>query len=301
MDSLNKSNSASADGCSTKNKRRNGKCSPASEAVQGRSHDLNFRRFLFPSCFVALLVVAIYMLLLKITPPDRNVMAQIRGRNLTELNENGCFRERNSDTNVSSSDSESDDDVLSAFDEMDLGENEEKDLLDADENVEEKYKGENDFCNVYSSRFEEGEMIFTSDVTEDELDELINNMEEFPSKNEIIKMWKRAYALEVQTIYKMLIALFEYSEELKDKHQVKEKLAFTHWDSVMSSCLDILTEREQHYSELFDAFIMKDDLTREEFVNFLNNCKMEVAEMRESLETFAKKEFDARIIPERGN
>ncbi|EUD64163.1 hypothetical protein C922_05455 [Plasmodium inui San Antonio 1] len=212
-------------------------------------------------------------------------MVQIQERNLSELNENGCSREGDSDKNVSSSDSEADDDVLSVFDEMDL----------------EDYEEEDDFCNIFSPTSWASEMISTSDVTEEELDELISNMQEVPSKNEIIKMWKRAYALEVQTMSKMLISLFEYYEELKQKHRVREKLAFTHWDSVMCSCFDVLAKREEEYSKLFNGFIMKDELTKQELVNFLNNCKKEAAEFRESLETFAKKEFDGRIIPRRGD
>ncbi|EUD64490.1 hypothetical protein C922_05130 [Plasmodium inui San Antonio 1] len=225
-------------------------------------------------------------------------MAQIRGRNLSELNENGCFREKNSDTNVSSSNSESDH-VLSGSDKMDLGENEEKDSLDSDPIIEQKYEEKNDFCNIFSPTFWEDAMISTSDVTEEELDQLISNIQEVPSKNEIIKIWKCAYALEVQTMSKMLISLFEYYEELKQKPRVREKLAFTHWDSVMCSCFDVLAEREQEYSKLFNDFIMKDELTKHEFMNFLNNCKKEAAEFRESLENFAKKQFHGRIIPEK--
>ncbi|EUD67834.1 hypothetical protein C922_02023 [Plasmodium inui San Antonio 1] len=302
MPFLNKSNSASADGCSDKNNRRNEKCSTTNGAGKKSSHGLNFRRFFFPSSSVALLVVAIYMLLLKITPLDRKVMAQIQIRNLSELNENGCFRKRNSDTNVSSSDSESNDDVLSEFDEMDLGENEEEDAFDSDRIVEEKYEEKNDLCNIDSPRLDEAEVIFASDVTKEELHEQINNMEEVPSKDEIVTMWKRAYALEVQTISEMLIALMEYFEELKEKHQVEEEHAFTLWGGVMSIFSDVLTEREEHYNKLFYGFIMKDELTKQEFVNFLNNYKKEAAELREILETFAKKELGAEIIPrEEGN
>ncbi|EUD64251.1 hypothetical protein C922_05366 [Plasmodium inui San Antonio 1] len=68
----------------------------------------------------------------------------------------------------------------------------------------------------------------------------------------------------------------------------------------MSRCFVVLTKKEQHYNGLFDSFIRKDDLTKQEFVNFLNSCKKEVSELRESVESFAMREFDARIIPKRG-
>ncbi|EUD62521.1 hypothetical protein C922_05857 [Plasmodium inui San Antonio 1] len=181
---------------------------------------------------------------------------------------------------------------------MDLDENEEEDALDSDRIVEEKYEERNDLCNIDSPRLDEDDVIFVSDVTKEELDELINNMEEVPSKDEIIKMWKRAYALEGQEFYEMIDGLFEYYEELKGKHQVEEEPAFSLWSEVMSRCFDVLAEREQEYSKLFNGFILKDELTKHEFMNFLNNCKKEAAEFRESLETFAKKEFEAEIIPE---
>ncbi|EUD64808.1 hypothetical protein C922_04848 [Plasmodium inui San Antonio 1] len=47
-------------------------------------------------------------------------MPPIKQRNFSELNEDGCLRGRNSDKNVSSTHSESDDGVLSGFDEMEL-------------------------------------------------------------------------------------------------------------------------------------------------------------------------------------
>ncbi|EUD64208.1 hypothetical protein C922_05419 [Plasmodium inui San Antonio 1] len=297
MDSLKKSKSAWADRCSTKNKIRNGKCSPATLPPKAGSHGLNFRRFLFPSCSVALFVVAIYMLLLEITPMRSRIMAQIQGRNLAELNEDGCLREGDSNKNLSSSDFESDH-VLSGSDKMDLGENEEKDGLEADENVEEKYEEKNDLCNIDSPRFDEAGVKFVTDLTKEQLDELINNMEEVPSKDEIIKMWKRAYALEGQEFYEMMNGLFEYYEELKGKHHVEEEPLFSLWSGVMSRCFHVVAEREQEYSKLFNVFIIKDGMTKQEFVNFLEHCRKEAAEFRESLEALAKKEFEAEIIPE---
>ncbi|GAB67535.1 hypothetical protein PCYB_121030 [Plasmodium cynomolgi strain B] len=296
---FNESNSASADKCSAKNNRRNEKSSSATGAGKKSSGGLNFRRFFFPSCSVALLVVAIYMLLLKITPLDNKVMAQIQARNLSELNENRCFRKRNSDKNASSSDSDSDDDALSGFDEIDLGENEEDDAFDSDKSVEEKYEEKNDLINADLPNYNEPEMIFVSDVTQEELNELINNMEEFPSKNEIIKMWKRSYALEVQGFYEMINGLFEYFEELKEKHQVEEEHASTQWSNVISIFYNILSEREEYYIKLFYGFIMKDQLSKEEFVNFLNNCKKETAELKETLITLGKGELDAEMIPKK--
>ncbi|EUD63813.1 hypothetical protein C922_05806 [Plasmodium inui San Antonio 1] len=228
-------------------------------------------------------------------------MSQIQGRNLSELNENGCFRRGNSDRNVNSPDSESDDNVLSAPDEVDLGENEEEDALDSDRIVEKKYEEKSDLCNIDSPRLDQAQVILTSDVTRAEVDQPMNNMEQVPSRNEIIKVWEDAYALEKRAVCKMVSALFKYYEELKERYRVKEELDVTHWNRVMSRYFDVLTKKEEHYNKLFNSFIMKDDLTKQEVVNFLNNCKKEVAELRKSLGTFAKKEFDARIIPKRGN
>ncbi|CAG9473110.1 unnamed protein product [Plasmodium vivax] len=297
---FSKFNSASADKSSAKNNRRNEKSSAANGAGKKSSGGLNFRRLFFPSCSVALLVVAIYMLLLNITPLDNKVLAKIQARNLSELNENRSLRRRHSNKNVSSSDSDSDDDaVLSGFGEIDSGENEEEDASDSDKNVDEKFEETNDLCNVNVPRFSEAEMIFTSDVTKEELDELINNMEEVPSKNEIIKMWKRAYALEGQGFYEMINGLFEYYEELKEKHQVEEEHASTQWGNVISIFYNILTEREEYYIKLFYDLILKDHLTKEEFVDFLNKCKKEAAELRETLQTLGKGELDAEMVPKK--
>ncbi|ANQ10358.1 Uncharacterized protein PCOAH_00040530 [Plasmodium coatneyi] len=293
---FNESNSGLADECSAKNNRRNDKSSVATHAGKN-SGGLNFRRFFFPTCSVSLLVVAIYMLLLKITPLDSKVMSQIQARNLSESHENSCFRKGNSDKNGDSSDSDSDDDVLSVFDEIDLGENEEEDALDLDQTVEEKYGETNDLRNVEVPELNDPEMIFTSDVTKEELEELINNMEEIPSKNEIIKMWKRAYALEGQEFYEMINGLFEYFKELNEKHQVEAEYAGLQWSNVMSIFCDILTEKEEYYTNLFLDLVMKNKLTKEEFVNFIKKCKKESAELRENLCTFGKNELNDRIIP----
>lgn len=293
MASFNESNSASADKLSAKNNRR----SDESSAGKKNSGGLNFRRFFFPSCSVSLLVVAIYMLLLKITPLDSKVMSQIQARNLSEINENKCLRNGNSDKNAGSSDSDSDDDILSGFDGMDLDENEEADDLDFHQNEEEKYDGKFDLCNVDVPGLMEAEIIFNSDVTKEELEELINNMEEMPSKNEIVKMWKRAYALEGQEFYEMINGLFEYFKELSEKHKVEEEYAGLQWSNIMSIFCDILTEKEEYYINLFYDLVMKNKLTKEEFVNFMKNCKKESAELRESLRIFGKSELDEKMIP----
>ncbi|EUD64261.1 hypothetical protein C922_05363, partial [Plasmodium inui San Antonio 1] len=54
---------------------------------------------------------------------------------------------------------------------------------------------------------------------------------------------------------------------------------------------------EEHYRKLFSGFIMKDGLTKQEFVNFLNSCREEAAELRETLQTLGKRELDAGMIP----
>ncbi|EUD63891.1 hypothetical protein C922_05727 [Plasmodium inui San Antonio 1] len=136
-------------------------------------------------------------------------MPQLQRRNLSELNENGGFRRNNSDGNLNSPDSESDDNVLSAHDEMDLGENEE-DALHSDRIVEQRYEEKSDLCNISSSRLEQAEVILTSGVTKGEVEQPMNNMEQVPSGNEIIKMWKHPYALEILTVCKMISALFKY-------------------------------------------------------------------------------------------
>ncbi|EUD64252.1 hypothetical protein C922_05367 [Plasmodium inui San Antonio 1] len=137
-------------------------------------------------------------------------MPQLKGRNLSELNEDGCFRRKSIYRHVDSSDSESDDNVLSSPDEMDLGENEEEDALDSDKIVEQKYEEKSDLCNISSSRLDQAQVILTSGVTKAEIEEAINNMEEVSSRNEIIKMRKDAYALEILTVCKMISALFIY-------------------------------------------------------------------------------------------
>ncbi|EUD66896.1 hypothetical protein C922_02480 [Plasmodium inui San Antonio 1] len=227
-------------------------------------------------------------------------MPQLEGSNLEKLNKDGCFRRNGIDRYVDASDSESDDNMLSAPDEMDLGENEEEDALDSDRIVEQKYEEKSDLCNIDSPRLDQAQVIITSDVTEAKVEQSMNNMEQVTSRNEIIKMWKHAYDLERRAVCKMISALFKYYEELKERYRVKEKHHLTHWNRVMSRCFDVLTKKEEHYNELFNNFIMKDDLTKQECVNFLNSCREKVAELRESLETFAKKEFDGRIIPKRG-
>ncbi|EUD64059.1 hypothetical protein C922_05556, partial [Plasmodium inui San Antonio 1] len=234
----------------------------------------------------------------KITPMSRRIMAQIQERNLSELNENGCLR-GGSEKNVTSSDSESDH-VLSWSDKMDLGKNEEQEGLDEEENVEKKY-GEIDFYNIFLPTIWERDAIFTSNVKKEEINDLMNDMDEVPSQDEIIKIWKRAYALEGQEYYKMINGLFEYYEELKEKNQVDEEPLFSLWSGVMSKCFDVLKEKEHQYSKLFNGFIIGDGMTKQEFANFLQNCNREAAEFKESLETIAKKEFEARIIPVGGN
>ncbi|EUD64010.1 hypothetical protein C922_05605 [Plasmodium inui San Antonio 1] len=220
----------------------------------------------------------------KITPSNRNVMANIEGKNLSDFSQ-----------------SESDDDMLSVFDEMDLTENEQEDALDSDQIVEGKYEEENDLCNISSATFWDSEMIFTSDVANEELDELISNIQEVPSKNEIIKMWKRTYALVVRAVCLMLIALMEYFEELKERHQIEEEDACVPWRRLISICFDVLKEKEEHYNRLFSSLILKGELTKEEFVNFLNNCRREAAELRETLQTLGKKELDEGMIPKEGD
>ncbi|EUD64276.1 hypothetical protein C922_05342 [Plasmodium inui San Antonio 1] len=199
-----------------------------------------------------------------ITPMRSRIMAQIQGRNLAELNENGCLRGA------------------------------------SEKNVEEKY-GEIDFYNIFLPSVWDREAIFTSNVKKEEINQLMNDMEEVPSQDEIRKIWKRAYALEGQEYYKLINGLFEYYEKLMGKHQVDDEPLFSIWSGVMSKCFDVLKEKQHQYSKLFNGFIIKDGMTKQQFANFLKNCNKVAAEFRESLETIAKKEFEAKIIPEGGN
>ncbi|EUD63833.1 hypothetical protein C922_05787 [Plasmodium inui San Antonio 1] len=227
-------------------------------------------------------------------------MALIQERNLSELNENGCLRKENSNRNVGSSHSTWREDVLSGPDRMDLGGNKKNKSLDGDKIVEGEYEEEDDLRNIYSPSFNGHEMIFTRDVTEENVDASMSNIGQMASRNDIIRMWKETYSFRQEVINEMIDALFKYYQELKERHKIRGAVAITHWNAVLSKCFDILTRKEDKYKEFFISFIITDDLTKEELVKFFDHCKLKFVGLRQSLETLARKQLYRRMIPKRG-
>ncbi|EUD63905.1 hypothetical protein C922_05713 [Plasmodium inui San Antonio 1] len=180
---------------------------------------------------------------------------------------------------------------------MDLGENEEQDGLDADENVEEKYQGENGFFNIYFPKFETGETVFSDEGQEQDMDPLLNDLDQLARPHEMIGLCRRAYDSEVQEISRMQIALMEYFEKWKKQNRVKEKHAFSLWSDVKKMISEILEDEERQYNKLFRGLIIRNDLTKRDYVNFLGNFRRELAVLRQTLENFAKKKIGKGMIP----
>ncbi|KJP84799.1 hypothetical protein AK88_05571 [Plasmodium fragile] len=295
---FNESNSASADRCSAKNNRRNEKSATATGAGKKSSGGFNFRRFFVPSCSLALLVVAIYMLLLEITPLDKKVMTQIQARNLSESNENGYFRKGNSYTNASSSDSESNYNLLSGYDTMDLGENEKEHDLDSHPTVGVKYADESDLYNVEMPVFNPPQMDLTKDMMKEKLNELINNMEEVPTKDDVANLWTLGYSLEEEEFYDFLIEIFEYYNELKETHNVDSEHANAQWSKLFFNLHDLLKQKEDYYVQLYLDFIMNSTFTKQECINIFNNCRKELADFRQQLLTISKSQLHENMVQE---
>ncbi|GAW82043.1 Plasmodium exported protein, unknown function [Plasmodium gonderi] len=289
-----KSNSDSAEKYSAKNNRRNEKSyTVANGSERNRSYGFNFGRFIQSSRCIGILVVAIYMLLLNISPLDNRVMSQIQRRNLSENNGNGSFRGGNSgNNNVPSVDSNSEDDIFGGFGDIDLND----DVFPVDQNTEESDKEASGLSNELP-KINELEMIFSTDLTREELNDMVNSLDDLPSKNDIINIWKHAYAIEGQDFYELISSLYKYFGELKEKYQVDNKCAVDQWGNVISIFYHILSEREENYIKKFYELILKDSITKTEFVDFFNVCTKEAKELRETLHDMGKNELDAEMIP----
>ncbi|EUD64101.1 hypothetical protein C922_05520 [Plasmodium inui San Antonio 1] len=172
------------------------------------------------------------------------------------------MRKKDSDRNICSSDSESDDKSLFAFGEMLLGEDQRKDPLDSDRIVEEKYEEKNDLCNIDLSRLDEDQVILLNPIKEEKEEEPVSNMGRMTTKNWIIKLWYHAYTLAIETVCKIRDALCGGCTRLKPKYRVKKKVELSHGNEVVSKCSDVVAEGGKHDSQLFHSFLMEEDLTR---------------------------------------
>ncbi|SBT39581.1 Plasmodium exported protein (PHIST), unknown function [Plasmodium ovale wallikeri] len=230
--------------------------------------------------------------------PSKLQLSSGNSRNLYEYkeNENNDIREEQEENNINSYESESTNHVGHDVDENGLDEDMgivvPPHVTNEDNTLDESMYNARPF-NIYGLDDD-----LDSQITEEKLYEMIDALEDIPSKNDIINIWKLAYHKEENKFSDMLNDLFGYFENLKDTHNIDAHNALEIWENCITTVSDILLERETYYIKRFYDFIIKDPLTKNEFVHFFNTCKNESDELRAQLDDLGRSELNKNMIPQ---
>ncbi|VWU49850.1 exported protein, unknown function [Hepatocystis sp. ex Piliocolobus tephrosceles] len=138
---------------------------------------------------------------------------------------------------------------------------------------------------------------FMFNITEEKFQELIDALEDKPSKDAIEKIWAHGVYMEINKFIVMLFELYDYYMKTKDiyilVHTVSEKMK----QNIFNPFFDSLNNLYNHINEEYNKLNEKKVVKKQDIQELTKHWKEECKELQEKMYTIIKETIDQAEIP----